>query len=80
METTILRGAELVNHFNAAIAAGHSVLVYTVWKGARVTPKTAARWAEIGRPIFKASGDGRFALMAEGKRYVDIGGCGWRIE
>ncbi len=74
-----LRGAELVEHLNRALASGRTVWILSHLRAWEVSAKTAAKWEASGRPIFKASADGANALMGQGKDYVCIDWSGWRI-
>jgi len=51
----------------AAIAAGRTVYVMTARGAIKVSPKTAAAWNKIGRPVFKFVKGSLF--VASGHRY-----------
>jgi len=59
------------------LAEGMTVMVASYGHATKVTPKTAKRWAEAERPLFKVDSTGTL-LMARGKHYDAIGGCALR--
>ncbi len=56
-----------MSSIEATLAAGGTVYVLTALRAIKVTAKTAAKWLESGKPVFKLS---RGSLwVASGRRY-----------
>ena len=57
-----------LNWILGSLAAGKTIYVRTAMRCTKVTPKTAAKFAAIGRDLFKATEKSLY--MSSGNRYV----------
>lgn len=71
------KAAEKLAWIKERLAGNMTVYVCTYTRATKITPKTAARWADAGRDLFKIDSTGSL-MMAVGNRYDCIDYCGLR--
>ena len=71
-----MTATEKLDAISKALEAGRTIYVRTHTHSTKVTPRTAARFAATGRPVFKATGNDLW--MTSGRKYVCINWC--RVE
>ena len=65
--------AETLTWMLDALATGKTVRVVTAWRVTDITPKIAKKFADAGRPVFRASDKSLY--MSVGRRYDCIDFC-----
>lgn len=65
--------AELLTWITESLNSGKSVSVSTAWRITRITPKIAQKFADAGRPVFRATDKSLY--MSVGRRYDCIDYC-----
>ena len=68
-----MTATEKLDLINNALAAGKTVMISTMTRATKVTPKNAKKWAANGWTMFKL--DGNSLLMAAGRRFDCIDYC-----
>lgn len=61
----------------SAILTGSTVFVCTATRAWKITPKTAAKWAEAGEPLFRVKGESLY--LRRGRSWDCIDFCSIRI-
>lgn len=70
--------AERLAWINESLAAGKTVFVVNHMRAWQITPKLAAKFEKIGRPVFKATEKSLY--MSNGNRYDCIDYCGIKAQ
>lgn len=68
-----MKASEKLEAIERALDSGRTIYVSTYTNHTKITPKSAAKWADAGMDLFKVSGNSLY--MAAGKRFDCIDYC-----